>query len=101
MLSNLSNIPPCPFNKFEKSLIFWDLLKNENKMSPRKNETETINENIKLYSKNNIIKKVIEEDINVPDHVLLGLIFGTIKGPLKNFPLKKARVSFMKERNII
>lgn len=70
-------------------------------MSPRKNETETINENIKLYSKNNIIKKVIEEDINVPDHVLLGLIFGTIKGPLKNFPLKKARVSFMKERNII
>ena len=54
-------------------------MKNENKMSPRKNETETINENIKLYSKNNIIKKVIEEDINVPDHVLLGLIFGTIK----------------------
>lgn len=36
----------------------------------------------------------------VPDHVLLGLIFGMIKGPLKYLPIKKADVSLTKDNKI-
>ena len=36
----------------------------------------------------------------VPDHVLLGLIFGMIKGPLKYLPIKNADVSLIKDNKI-
>ncbi len=35
--------------------------------------------------------------MSVPDHVLLGLIFGKIRGPLKNLPDIYAMVSLKKE----
>ena len=37
----------------------------------------------------------------MPDHVFFGLILGTIRGPLKNLPEKKANVSLVNERLII
>ena len=101
ILSNLSKIPPWPLSKLEKSLIFEDLLKNENKISPKKKEIETNIQNKISYWKYSIIKNVKRVDKEVPDHVFLGLILGIIKGPLKNFPLKKAIVSFINERIII
>ena len=33
--------------------------------------------------KNRVVKK---KDVKVPDHVLLGLIFGIIRGPRKDLP---------------
>ena len=36
----------------------------------------------------------------VPDHVLLGLILGIIKGPLRYLPIKKADVSLTKDNKI-
>lgn len=101
ILSNLSKMPPWPFSKFEKSLIFWCLLKNENKISPKKKEIEIKIENKSSYSKKIINKKIKKLEIKVPDHVLFGLILGTIRGPLKNLPEKKANVSFVNERQII
>ncbi len=60
----------------------------------------TIIENIILYCKIN--KKNDENTIEpiVPDHVLLGLIFGIIKGPLKYLPIKKADVSLTNDNRI-
>ena len=42
----------------------------------------------------------IKKDDNVPDHVLFGLILGTINGPPNDFPTMYATVSFKKEMNI-
>ena len=45
ILSNLSKKPPWPLSKFEKSFMFCCLLKYENKISPKKKETDTNKEN--------------------------------------------------------
>lgn len=39
----------------------------------------------------------MHDDINVPDHVFLGLIEGNIKGPLIKLPKIYALVSFKKD----
>ena len=39
----------------------------------------------------------MHDDINVPDHVFLGLIEGNIKGPLIRLPKIYALVSFKKD----
>ena len=66
-------------------------------MSPINNKIETsidtkILKFIKIKSK--VVKR---KDIEVPDHVLLGLIFGIIRGPRKDLPNINAIVSFRNE----
>tara|TARA_B100000242_G_C42897184_1_gene416170 strand:+ start:575 stop:745 length:171 start_codon:yes stop_codon:yes gene_type:complete len=40
ILSNLSKIPPCPFNKLEKSFKLNFLLIYEKKISPKNNDID-------------------------------------------------------------
>ena len=81
-------MPPCPFNILEKSLIFVILFMYEKKISPTKKEVARIIENRTLYCKNIKINEDSIIEPNVPDQVLLGLIFGITKGPLKYLPIK-------------
>ena len=66
-----------------------------------KKDMATIIENKILYCKINKRNKENAIEPRVPDHVLLGLIFGTIKGPLKYLPIKKADVSLINDNKII
>lgn len=66
-------------------------------MSPINNDIERIMDRKKLkfnINSNNVDKT---KDIEVPDQVLFGLIFGKIKGPAKYRPVIKAIVSLKKE----
>ena len=66
-----------------------------------KKDMATIIENKILYCKINKRNEENAIEPRVPDHVLLGLIFGTIKGPLKYLPIKKADVSLINDNKII
>ena len=50
-----------------------------------------------IKTKSKVVKK---KDIEVPDHVLLGLIFGKIRGPRKDLPDIYAIVSLKNEIKI-
>ena len=67
--------------------------KNKDKASTQEFKIEKFN----LYNK----KNVNINDIEVPDHVFLGLIEGNIKGPLNVFPKIYAIVSFKKATKIM
>ena len=54
-----------------------------------------------MKSKNINSVNEIKKEIDVPDQVFLGLMKGTINGPLKVLPAKKADVSFMNDKIII
>ena len=51
------------------------------------------------FKNNNKRNDKVNED-RVPDHVFLGLIFGTIRGPLIKLPNIYAKVSFIKDKKI-
>mgnify|MGYP007000189713 CR=1 len=62
------------------------LLINEKKISPINKKIE-INIEIKISKlKNNRSNVVAMKEIDVPDQVFFGLIFGKIRGPLKYLP---------------
>ena len=67
-------------------MIFKYLLINEKKISPINKKIE-INIEIKISKlKNNRNNVVAMKEIDVPDQVFFGLIFGKIRGPLKYLP---------------
>ena len=101
-LSSLSNIPPWLPRIFEKSFKLFFLFINEKNKSPINGVKDKIKDIIKLkFNKINIEKEIRIEPID-PDHVLFGLIEGKINGPLKDFPIINAEVSFKKHiRKII
>ena len=101
MLSKRSNIPPWPPSEEEKSLIFKYLFTNEKKISPKNRLIADITDRRILKFNNNKINDVAMKEINVPDQVLFGLIFGIINFPAMNFPERYATVSLKKEINII
>ena len=86
MLSSRSRIPPWLPNSKEKSFIFKYLLICEKKISPINRNIEIIIE-IKILKLNNI-KRIVAaiKDMDVPDHVFFGLIFGKMRGPFIDFP---------------
>ena len=86
MLSSRSRIPPWLPNSKEKSLIFKYLLICEKKISPINRNIEIIIE-IKILKLNNI-KRIVAaiKDMDVPDHVFFGLIFGKMRGPFIDLP---------------
>ena len=101
MLSSRSRIPPWLPNSKEKSLIFKYLLICEKKISPINRNKEIIIE-IKILKLNNIKRTVVAiKDIDVPDHVFFGLIFGNMSGPFINLPAIYAIVSLKNEVKII
>ena len=72
----------------------------EKKISPINRKIEITIEirisKLKVKRSNVVAKKEIE----VPDQVFFGLIFGKIRGPLKNLPETYATVSLKKEIKI-
>ena len=86
MLSNLSRIPPCPGKRLEKSFKLFNLLICEKYTSPKKNIEATKIDKNKLKSNINNIIDVKTKEITVPDHVLLGLMWGIILGPFNKLP---------------
>ena len=101
MLSMRSSIPPWLFNIDEKSSRLRSLLKWEKKISPINRKIDIVAERkISNFKKNN---KDVDKtnEIIVPDHVFLGLIFGIINGPPIDLPKIYAVVSLKKEMNNI
>ena len=86
ILSKRSSIPPWLLNKEEKSFIFKCLFIYEKNISPINKDIAKNIEIIKLKFKKYITVVVAKKDTKVPDHVLLGLILGTIVGPPRNLP---------------
>ena len=100
ILSNLSNIPPWPLSKLEKSFKLFFLLTKEKNISPKNKDKDNkiaINKLISYWNNN---KKVKENDNKVPDHVLLGLTDGIINGPFSDLPMIYAIVSLKNATNI-
>ena len=101
MLSSRSRIPPWLPNNKEKSFIFKYLLIYEKKISPINKKIE-INIEIKISKlKNNRSNVVAMKEIDVPDQVFFGLIFGNMSGPFINLPAIYAIVSLKNEVKII
>tara|TARA_B100000886_G_scaffold12544_1_gene8130 strand:+ start:4794 stop:5024 length:231 start_codon:yes stop_codon:yes gene_type:complete len=73
----------------------------EKKISPRNKKIEIHIDKKILKLKKNKRNVVAKKDIDVPDHVFLGLMLGTIRGPPRDLPKMYAIVSLKKDIRII